>query len=676
MMKTTANWLSEYVQTGLPAAKLAEVLTLSGTEVEVQESVGTDTRFTLEVTSNRTDCLSVIGLAREVAAVTGCPLKQPSSAFVASSAKASDVASVTIEASASKACPFYTAQVIRGVKVGPSPQWLRERIEGIGLVPVNNIVDITNFVLFETGQPLHAFDLNKLAGKRIVVRMARAKERFAPIADRKQRAVIELDTSTLVIADAEKPQAIGGVMGGADSQVSGATTDILLESAYFEPGAIRLASKRLELASDSSFRFERDVDQGGIIAASRRAVHLILQVCGGEALGGVIEAGKAVPCTREIGLDHAQIKRVLGIEVPSVEVKRILTTLGLESNADATKLKAPSFRPDLERDIDLIEEIGRVHGLDKVPNQLRMTVAMARPTRRQVVRRRIRESLLGMGFSEASSDSFVNAKASLATFCINGTSMPALEARNPVNASLPALRRNMLGSLMISFQTNQRQQVIQPRLFEVANVFTPLPNGTNSGEHEVIGLLGRDYADVKGSVEGLLTRLGVSQELRLEPETERLFAPGRAARISLGHVLLGVIGEPSVAVMKEFEVEGRCGLGELHLAPLVQLWRETPRFSEPWRFPGAWRDLAVMFDLDRSWADVAACSKAACDSTLREVELFDEFRGKQVPAGKKSLAFRLTFRHDERTLRAEEVQAQVDAAVKALSEKLGGTLRA
>ncbi|MBP9892257.1 MAG: phenylalanine--tRNA ligase subunit beta [Planctomycetes bacterium] len=679
MMKTTANWLADYVQTGLPAEKVAEILTLSGTEVEHQEPVGNDVCFTLEVTSNRTDCLSVLGLAREVAAVTAKPLKLPASNYSSAKEKASAVTSVVIEDSAKAACPYYTAQVIRGVKVGPSPKWLVQRLEGIGLKSINNVVDITNFVLFETGQPLHAFDLGKLAGRRIVVRMAKKDERFDPLIDKKrdkpepERLFVKCDTQTLVIADAEKPQAIGGIMGGLNSGVTAASTEILIESACFEPRGIKATSRRQELTSDSSFRFERGVDPMGVVAASKRAAQLILECCGGEVLDGVIEAGAATRKGHEIALDHALISRVMGVDVSRDEVARILRTLGLSEQGG--KWLAPSYRPDLTQPIDLVEEVGRVHGLDKVPESLRMTVAMARPSRRQVVRKLVRQTLMALGFSEALSDSFVNPRHSVANFSINGDSQTAIAARNPVNLELPALRRNLIGSMLLALQTNQRQFIAQPRLFEIANVFTPTPNGVASGEHEVIGLIGRDFADVRGSVDTLLNALGILG-VSYKADGGKLFAPGHAATISVGNALLGVICEPAVGVMSEFKCEGACGVAELHFGPLMQLWNDTHKFVEPPKFPSAERDLAVVLDASRTWAEVEACARAACDATLRHVELFDEFKGKQVGAGKKSLAFRLTFRHDERTLRAEEVQAQVDAAVKALTSKLGGVLRA
>jgi phenylalanyl-tRNA synthetase beta chain len=566
------------------------------------------------------------------------------------------------------------------VKVGPSPKWLQERLEGIGLKSINNVVDITNFVLFETGQPLHAFDLGKLAGRRIVVRMAKKDERFDALIDKKrdkeqpERLFVKCDTQTLVIADAEKPQAIGGIMGGLNSGVTAATTEILLESAYFEPRGIRATSRRHELSSDSSFRFERGVDPMGVVHANKRAAQLIVELAGGEVLDGVIEAGAASRKPHEIELDHALVSRVLGLDVSREEVTRILTTLGL--SAQGSKFVAPSYRPDLTQPIDLVEEIGRVHGLDKVPSTLRMSVAMARPTRRQLVRQRVRQILMGLGFSEALSDTFVNPKSGVAKFSINGDSETAIGARNPVNLELPSLRRNLLGSMLLSLQTNQRQFLAQPRLFEVANVFTPLPNGAASGEHEVIGILGRDYADVKGTIDALLKALGVSQDVVSKAEAAPIFTAGHAATLSIGSVLLGVVGEPSAAVMAEFKCEGSCGFAELHFGPLDQLWNDSPKFSEPPKFPEASRDLALILDMTRTWAEVESTVKAACDATLRSVELFDEFRGKQVGAGKKSLAFRLTFRHDERTLRAEEVQTQVDAAVKSLTSKLGGVLRA
>ncbi|MBX3459093.1 MAG: phenylalanine--tRNA ligase subunit beta [Planctomycetes bacterium] len=683
MMKTTHQWLESYVHSGLSPREVADKLTMAGTEVEGFEEVGDDVCFTLEVTSNRTDCLSAIGLARELAATTGRRVQHPKADYAPAEAKAADVSSVVIEPDALKACPYYTAQVIRGVRVGPSPAWLRKRLEGIGLKPINNIVDITNFVLFETGQPLHAFDLNALAGRRIVVRMARAGERFDPLVDRKrdkpepERPYVKCDTNTLVICDAEKPQAVGGIMGGLTSGVTGKTTDVLLESAYFEPAGIRATSRRLELESDSSYRFERGVDAGGVLAASRRAVALILEVAGGEVLHGVLEAGSIDASSYSVTVTVQDIRRSLGIDVPVQTAAEIFTGLDVpvaSRTAESVTVSVPSYRRDLRTPIDLVEEVGRVYGLDRIPAPLRMPVETSKPTRRQRARRHIAESLRGMGFSEALTDTFVKPGES-AQFTLFSDGAARLEARNPVNTNLPSLRRNLVGSLLLALATNERQQVKGARLYECANVFHPAPDGKATGERELVGLLGRDYYDLKGAVESLLEVLRVHDALRIEPLEHAAFAPGRAAMLSLGGGLLGVIGEPSAAALREHGAEGPCAVGELDMSRLEQAWHEVPMMRELPRYPVAERDLAFILGAQVQWAQVVAAVRKACDDTLREVELFDEFTGKAIGAGKRSLAFTLRFRRDDRTLTNEEITAQMNAAIDAVRRDLSGELR-
>lgn len=683
MMKATWQWIDSYVGTGLDASTVAERLTLSGTEVEKQEAVGDDVCFTLEVTSNRTDCLSVIGLARELAATTGRVVKHPSVKLPNSAVKASSISSVSIEPAALKACPYYTALVIRGVKVGPSPKWLQQRLEGIGLKPINNVVDITNFVLFETGQPLHAFDLGKLKGGRIVVRMARAGERFDPLVDRKrdkpspEREFVKCDTDTLVICDAESPQAVGGIMGGLTSGVTSATTDVLLESAYFDPASIRATSRRLELDSDSSYRFERGVDPMNVVNASKRAAALIVECAGGEVLEGVLEAGSVAHTPPELSVDEALVQRVMGKAVPAPEIARIFAGLDVPASAsgDRVTVRVPSFRRDLERPIDLVEEVARVHGLEKFPAPLRLPVSIAGASRRQRVRRVLRGALLGMGFSEALTDTFVPNTGLLTEYGRGGDSMLRLEARNPVNVQAPALRRNLLGSLASALTVNQRQGQPFVRLYEIAEVFQPASDGKNAGEREVLGLIGRDFADVKGALEAVLRVLRAATPFALAPLSHPVFESGRAAELSLGGRVVGVLGELSAKALSEREATGPAAVAELDFDALVDVWVEVPKFSELPRFPTAERDLAFVLDASTTWAAVQACVSKACDATLREVRLFDEFTGKQIGAGRKSLAFRLYFRHDDRTLTTEEIAAQTDAAVKAITSQLKGTLR-
>lgn len=674
-MKATAKWIDSYVGSGLSAQEIADKLTLSGTEVEKMEDVGDDVRFTLEVTSNRTDCLSIIGLARELAACVGNTVKHPTVEFK-TTAKASEVSSVEIEPDALEACPYYSAQVIRNVKVGPSPEWLKQRLEGVGLKPINNVVDVTNFVLFETGQPLHAFDLSRLSGKRIIVRMARKNEPFKPVVGTGE--AIKLDSETLVIADAESPQAVGGVMGGYDSGVTSGTTDILLESAYFNPASIRATSRRLKLESDSSYRFERDVDQGGVLDASRRAAQLIAELTGGEVLDGVLEAGAVKPQTRQLTVEAAQVRRVMGIELSPKQIETIFKGLDLAirgTTQTQVTVDVPSFRPDLQRGIDLVEEVARIHGLDSISSPLSMVVEIAKPSRRQKVRKLVRIALQGMGFSEALTDTFVTVDTAISQYSPFEAGAARLEARNPVNTETPALRRNLVGSLLLALGTNQRQGLNQVRLYEVANVFLPGNDGAVSGEREVLSLIGADYYDLKGAIEGLLLALRNEHVIEIKPTQHAVFSEGRSAEIMLNGKRLGMIGEPDARACAEYQAEGKCALAELDFDALVDAWVPVPTLRELSRFPTAERDLAFVLNEATTWAMLESTVRSAADETLREVELFDEFTGKQVGAGMKSLAFRLYFRHDGKTLTSQEIQAQMDSVIKAVTEKLSGQLR-
>jgi phenylalanyl-tRNA synthetase beta chain len=456
------------------------------------------------------------------------------------------------------------------------------------------------------------------------------------------------------------------------------TTDILLESAYFEPAGIRATSRKIEIDSDSSYRFERGVDPAGMVGASRRAVQLILECAGGEALDGVLEAGAVQVSQRQLRVSRQDVARSLGIDVPTAEIARMFTGLDVpvtQSDAQSVTVSVPSGRRDLERTIDLVEEVGRIHGLEKVPAPLRLPVATSKPTTRQRARRLIGEAMRGMGFSEALTDTFVKPQGEVAAFSLFAQESARLEARNPVNANTPALRRNLLGSLLLAAAHNQRNGSKGVRLYECANVFHPDLRGRGAGEREVVGLLGRDYYDLKGAIETLLDALRGVARPGITPFQHAVFADGRAAVVSLNGRTLGVIGEPSVAALNEYDAEGPLAIGELDAGSLVNAWVEVPRMRELPRLPTAERDLAFVLEAATPWGDVQSVVRAACNATLREIELFDEFTGKQIGAGKKSLAFRLYFRHDERTLTTEEIAAQMELAIQAVSSKLGGVLR-
>ncbi|MHC4839879.1 MAG: phenylalanine--tRNA ligase subunit beta [Planctomycetota bacterium] len=683
MMKTTHEWVDSYVGTGLDAQAVADKLTMSGTEVEVFEEVGDDVCYTLEVTSNRTDCLSVIGLARELAATTGKTVSLPAAEYPTSQQKASDFSSIAIDDSAREACPYYTAQVIRGVKVGDSPDWLKRRLEGIGLKPINNIVDITNYVLFETGQPLHAFDLDKLAGRNVIVRLATDGERFDalidPQRDAGRREFVKCDTQTLVIADSEKPQAIGGVMGGLTSGVTEGTVDILLESAYFEPTGNKATSRRLGIESDSSYRFERDVDKAGVVSASRRAAELIVELAGGEVLEGVLEAGECKPAARqELTLTEEHYTRLIGTDVSCSDMSRVFEGLGIEvvsSESASVTVRVPSFRRDLQRPVDLIEEISRVHGLDKIPSELSLKVSTSAPTRRQRVRRIVRERLMGFGFSEALTDTFSAKSGQLADFSVFVDGATSIGARNPVNKKLPILRRNLIQSLLISLGYNQRQGSTGAKLFEVANVFHPSLDGSSAGERELVGLVGQSYAQLKGALEHLLRGLRVADELTLENFDDGVFAGGEAVLVTIGSIPLGVMGVPSAKALKAADTSGPAAVAEFDLTTLVDAWVDVPHMQALPKFPTAERDLAFVLKESVTWEQIRKTAIKAANGTLREIEFFDEFRGKQIGKGLKSYAFRLFFRSDEATLTNEQITSQMDAVVSSIRNELGGELR-
>jgi phenylalanyl-tRNA synthetase beta chain len=675
-MKTTAKWLSEMVPTGLAPRELASLLTNVGHEVEaVQELPGGDTMFRLEITSNRTDCLGVLGLAREVSARTGKPVvwKLPE----LPPASGDPGVAVTIDGAAATKCPFYSAQIIRGVKVGSSPEWLRERLAAVGCASVNNIVDITNYVMFELSQPLHAFDLARVGGRKINVRLAAPGEVFNAINHR----AYKLSADDLVIADAQRAVALAGVMGGADSEISVSTTDVLLESAYFEPQGVKATGRRCDpqhsdsLASESRHRFERGVDSAGALAASRRAATLIIELAGGTLVGAPVCAGTEPPhWVGEVTLRGASVARTLGDSVPADTCAAILTGLGLKltaSTGEAQTFRIPSFRRDLVAEIDLIEEIARVHGLEKFAPRLTIPVARSRREPEDEARERIRSLLLSTGFDEVITDTFVSATGASAH-----TPWPSdapLEARVAINANWPCLRRSVIPSLVRVWANNTRHGSNDVRLFEQAGV--TLTKGGTARELNVVGCIGPNYFAVKGALEGLFARLGLPS-VTVAPHDFALFAPGRGAAVHCNGKLLAVLGEVSDEVMREFDLAHRCGVAEIDVAAVIALRTVTPRFAPLPRFPEVTRDLAVVLDESVTWESIGARAKAHGGRHLRDVRFFDEFRGKQIPAGKKSVAFSLMFRDDERTLVGAVVDASVAAVVEALKTGLGAVLRA
>lgn len=629
-----------------------------------------DTILDVEVTPNRPDLLSHLGMAREIATLVNKPLKVP--AAVAETASASTPQQQEgIELQASAACPHYTARIIRGVKVGPSPEWLQKKLEAVGLRSINNIVDVTNYVMLELGQPLHAFDLAKVNGG-IRVRFACEGEKFLAL-DGKEYT---LAPHHLVIADHARALAIAGVMGGEESGVTDTTTDILLESAYFDAPGIRRASRELGLSSDSSYRFERGVDPQGIVRASERAVGLILEVAGGTAKPALQVAGSANPGTHSVPFRLERCRAVLGAEVSEAQVDQILTGFGLTKTAEGWL--APSFRQDLTREVDLIEEVARVIGIEAVPARGRTGFFQSSEAdRRHDQATRLRQRLASLGFHEARGLTLISEKG-LALFPVENV----LRVRNPLNEDQVILRPSLLSGLLEAVERNLRVGIKDLRLFEVGRIF----RAEGQEERSVLALVitgasepaswrnakprSADFFDLKG----VLAALGING-LTLEPASHPALA--LAAEIRFNGQPVGLAGQLFPARARALDVSAPLLVAEIDLG-LIPAVTSAPRFTELPKFPPVTRDIAMLAPLSLQHREVEAVLANSGEPLLVGVELFDVFTdptGQKIPADRKSLAYGLTYRSAERTLTADEVAAAHSKLKELLRSKLGVSFR-
>lgn len=671
-MLVSWKWLAEYVAAPEGASAVQDRLMMAGLNREGAATVGDDVCLDLEVTSNRPDCLGHLGVAREIAVLYDRELKIPAADPTESGPAIASLTSVAVEAP--DLCPRYTARVLRGVKIGRSPGWLVERLATIGVASVNNVVDATNYVLMECGQPLHAFDLAKLADRRIVVRRAAAGEKITAINHREY----ELTPEMCVIADGRRPVAVAGVMGGADTEVEAGATDLLIESAEFDPVAVRSAARRLNLHSPSSYRFERGLDPAGVDWASRRCCELILEMAGGDLATGVIDVAAPRPEPAPIVLRLAQIPRVLGIDVPVEEVRRILAKLGLQEVAaapDRLTTLAPSWRRDLTREIDLIEEVARIHGYEEIPEDVGVPMVPSVPRPLDRLLRVVRHVATAAGYDEAMTLSAVEPEVSEAFS--PWTEHAALVAGTPVIRTADQLRRSLLPSLLTARKTNESLSNPVIELFEIAKVY--LPQGDDLPREDLLlGLCsGGDYFAVKGTLETLLAELHATEAPIWEPLDDPFFAAGRAARLRFGGETWGFLGAPSEATRKQFGLRSECVVAEVQLAPLTPLVERVPQFERPSAYPSVARDLNLVVDESVRWADLSAAATAAAGEALESLAFADVYRDAQrIGAGKKSFLFTLSLRSSTGTLTSEEADAARDAVVAACSRMHGAALRA
>jgi len=675
-MKFSYNWLKEFCDFQISAHDLAENLSKIGFCVETYEPVGDDWVLDVEVTPNRSDCLSHVGLAREVAAVTGRTISYPAVDVPHSETRGcEDLASVSV--TAPELCPHYTARVITGVRVGPSPGWMQHRLNTCGIRPINNVVDVTNYVMLESGQPLHAFDLARLAGRTVIVRRARNGERMTAI----DGTPCELSEEMCVIADATKPVAVAGVMGGLESEIGESTAEVLLESARFDPVSIRRASRRLGLASESSYRFERSVDPGGPERASRRACQLIVELAGGELAGGLFEYRFDARPRRDVSLRLSRLRLLLGIEVPVGEVRRIFEGLELEivkQTDERITVTVPSWRRDLEREIDLIEEVARILGYDRIQETTEIPVRPVVLSRLERFTRSTRRLLAGEGFFEVMTGSLVTASALQAAQ--PWSEAPPLELRNPVSSQKTHLRLTNMPGLLAVKSFNAAHGTPQVNLFELGKVYLPRASGTDPlpEEKTCLSLLSDDphgFLLLKGTLENLLEASHAKGGLEELPGSRGPFEPSESLTLKLDGALLGCLGRASKEAAEQFDLENRPAMMEIDFELLAARCRfDAPYCTVP-QYPASRRDLAVVVSEEVRWADLKRCILQSAPAFLESVEFFDVYRGKQVPPGRKSVAFSLTFRSPQRTLTREEVDSAQDQCLDALKKELGATLR-
>ena len=677
-MIVSRQWLLEYIPLELPVEEWADRLTMSGCNLESIEPAGSDFAVDLEITSNRADCLGHLGIARELSVLLDAPFSRPGAMVEPIATLTESVTSVELQCP--DMCPQYMARVLRGVKVGPSPDWMVERLQTVfpGYKPINNIVDITNYVMLECGQPLHAFDFDKLAGKKIVVRKARTGEKLAAI----NHIEYALTPEMCVIADAEKPVAIAGVMGGAETEITAGTVNVLIETANFTPLSVRNAARSLKLHSPSSYRFERQVDIQQLDWASRRCCELIQQLAGGELLDEPLVEGDVPDWNPEpITLRFARVEQVLGIKIPVDECVRILTSLGLpvmgKVTSESARFRPPSWRRDLTREIDLIEEIIRIHGYDNIPEDRPIPVVSGSRSTAERVRERIEHVLTSAGFNEALTFSFVTEE--LAKTFVRDASLPDLVLTQAAGEFGNRARATIIPSLLAARRENERQGNLTADLYEIARVFLGTdPSNPTTQPLRVALITGRSFFEVKGVLEAVARAINPALTITAQPSAIAQFTPGRGAELLLGGKPWGVLGEvdrnaPSV---RDLKLREPATIAEFDLQPLIDHAVLVAHAQPLPDNPAVTRDLNLVLDESVTWATLEATVRGSAGPHLEQVRFVDQYRGKHIPSGKKSYVFSMSLRAADRTLTSEEIDAVQASVLKACEAELKAALRA
>ena len=656
-----------------------------GLAIDAVEQHDGDAVLDVEVPSNRPDCLSHVGIAREVTVIEKGRMRLPVGERIKTEGRADSFTSVEIKDP--DLCPRYAARLVRGVKIGPSPDWLAKRLETIGQRPINNVADITNYVLHELGQPLHAFDFEKLGGHRIVIRRAAPGEKLKTL-DGVERT---LTTDMLVIADAENPVALAGIMGGEDSEISSATTDVLIESAYFNPHSVRQTARQLSMDTEASRRFERGADCEGVLRAQERCVELICEIAGGVATEDAIDVYPHPLPERVVELHPERVPALTSLTVEPTEIVRILTGLGFEPKGDCMSFEVPSWRIDVEHEEDLVEEVARHSGYDKIASELPPSNASGEYQPGEMKQRSLRRALNAFGFDEAINFSFVQQESRFELIpALAGHENDQPQLANPIIEDAAWMRGTLLPGLLNSVRHNFNHGIRDVRLFEIGRIFSISTAGELPEENLALGLVATggnveedraqaerelDFFDLKGALEGAIDWMNLSP-LTFTPATVRHLRVGQSALIKSGDgTAVGAIGRLAENVAAAYKFRQPVYVLELDLGALLNGPVKTIQYSPLPRYPSVMRDISLLVNRNVALDEIFAAVRKQEVADCRSVRLVGTFEGGNIQSSKRSVTLRLEYRSDERTLRDEEVEAYHSRVTSILLESFAAEQR-
>ncbi len=683
-MKASYNWLKDFVDFELTPKELAHTLTMAGLEVEAIEEVEGDTVFDIGITPNRADCLNIRGIAREISTILETPLKDISAQNTNEEGEGPSV-----EIKDQELCPRYSSRIVTGIKPGPSPEWLSKRLESCGIRSMLNIVDITNYILLELGQPMHAFDFDKLSGKKIIVRRAGDSDKITTL-DNEER---KLSKDMLLICDAEKPVAVAGVMGGLDTEVTESTVNVLLESAYFNPSSVRRTAKQLNLSTESSYRFERGVDREAVTLAMDRAAQLITEIAGGT----ITEVTDNYPepyAQNQIQISFEKINSIIGIDIEESFIEKTLRSLGcqVERAGESITIVPPSFRGDIEKDFDIIEEVARLYGYDNIPSTLPVMQMSAAPEhKRQELTKKLKESLVKSGYSEVINFSFMNPDSlDKLNMSDDDSRRKLILVKNPLRKEDSAMRTTLVPALLTNLNTNLNRGEKMLRFFEISKVFLPsedkLPEeivqlGVAYHKETVSDIWANrheGFYDLKGVMENVLSGLKI-KDLSFSTKSftaEPYMHPGKSCAIIINNVKIGVVGTLHPAVAEAYDIKGDVTIAEIYnIEKIIDTIPSEASFIPLPKFPYIERDIALVVHDSVTVNSVKEEILSTESDIIESVKVFDVYKGKPIPQDKKSLAFAVRYRSTDKTLTDAEVDAVHADILGRLQDGLNAELR-